>query len=171
MPLNEIRVDYNHDVAAPVREYRKTHAQYKDTWGTIGGRCVACFYYQDSTGKEYWMAQMSQSSMVRGMNLAGAGGDESSVKHAEQVLIDDFLQEAQAPGAIVTKVYTELQCCGEGGGMRNCRAMMEKFLNEHGQKTFATPVYYSFPYPPGMGQEKAVRDASIAQLKKVASGF
>jgi hypothetical protein len=161
MPLNEVLVAYSNPRAEPATNYRETLSSFPGLFGnmSMGGRCVAYLKFTDGT----WMAQMSESSMVAGIGLGYA-------KHAEQVLMDCFAQES--PGKTVEFVYTELQCCGAGSGMRNCRAAMEHFLTTHGQHGDQTPVYYSFPYPAGSDHaSKAIRSKSIDELKKEAKHF
>ncbi|MBZ4415895.1 nucleic acid/nucleotide deaminase domain-containing protein [Myxococcus sp. RHSTA-1-4] len=161
MALNEIQVAYSHSNAEPAKSYREQLASFPSLFGkmSMGGRCVAYFKFTDGT----WMAQMSESSMVGGVGLGYA-------KHAEQVLMDCFALEA--PNKTVEFVYTELQCCGTGSGMRNCRQAMEDFLTTHGEHGAQTPVYYSFPYPAGGDTtSKSTRADSIEQLKKEAKNF
>ncbi|WP_164016970.1 nucleic acid/nucleotide deaminase domain-containing protein [Pyxidicoccus trucidator] len=161
MALNEIAVAYSDPRAEPATNYRETLSNFPGLFGnmSMGGRCVAYLKFTDGT----WMAQMSESSMVAGIGLGYA-------KHAEQVLIDCYAMEAA--GKTVEFVYTELQCCGAGSGMRNCRATMENFLTDHGEHGAATPVYYSFPYPAGSDHaSKSTRSHSIDLLKQEARHF
>lgn len=162
MPLNEHQVDYDNRVTEPAREYRTQLAQYPDLFGNmgLGGRCVA-YLMLDNGG---WMAQMSESSLVRGVGLGYA-------LHAEQVLIQMYNAEPAGTRRPVSFVYTELQCGGPGSGMRNCQRTMEQFLQLHGVSGIQTPVYYTLPYPSGDATlNKGIRKNSIVQLKRAAEG-
>lgn len=158
MALKEIQVpwDPKNKWAKPALMYREQLKQYEIFDKMSGSLRDVCVFYFD-TGK--WEAAMAFSSCVKGVKTVKS-------YHAEQVLINGY----KTGFGKVTAVYTELQSCGTGTGMRNCRHHLEKFLETYGAQKGATPVYYSYPYP---SADKTTRKASTKSMSKGmdAQGF
>lgn len=146
----EYQVSYDSEHAAFAKKYRDANAGYPELFGDIRGRNVASLIYDDkSSNTRKSITQMSES------------GHGVLTRHAEECLIQAYETEVGENG-IVLEIYSELQCCGVGYGMRNCRGKVLKFLEKYGRDGRDTPVYFSFPYPPN---DRSARRESVEKMR------